>query len=301
VPEANMLIVGSQTAEDFPSHNSINHSRLNARYELGLDEGDTVLFYATTYDISIYNTKSCAEVLELLISSLSKAVSVHGLKDPVLYIKYHPSPTSDATFSYSRNQYPLQAFEPLTKLGYRVRLANAIDTEPVPGKTVAYVRTGLEIARALGELHGLGIFHVDLNPMNILLRLEHRRPIVRIIDFESSYDSERHATGVFYNPPNTPGYSAPEISTHPPDARADVFSLGAVLYTMLLGYKWRREVEAGQALSGDRPLDRDLEGILLKAIDQQPEHRYPSVDEFQASLAAYLEGIWPGRKSAGWT
>jgi len=184
---------------------------------------------------------------------------------------------------------------------YEFPLANAIDTEPVPGKTVAYVRTGLEIARALGELHGLGIFHVDLNPMNILLRLEHRRPIVRIIDFESSYDSERHAAGVFYNPPNTPGYSAPEISSHPPDARADVFSLGAVLYTMLLGYKWRREVEAGQALSGDRPLDRDLEGILLKAIDQQPEHRYPSIEEFQASLAAYLEGIWPGRKSAGWT
>jgi len=128
VPEANMLILGSQTAEDFPSRNSINHARLNARYELGLDEGDTVLFYATTYDISIYNTKSCAEVLELLIASLSQAVTAYGLKDPVLYIKYHPSPASDPTFSYSRNQYPLQAFAPLADLGYRVRLADSIDT-----------------------------------------------------------------------------------------------------------------------------------------------------------------------------
>ncbi|MEP7303984.1 MAG: lipopolysaccharide kinase InaA family protein [Acidobacteriota bacterium] len=183
---------------------------------------------------------------------------------------------------------------------YEFPLANAIDTEPNPGKTVAYIRAGLEIARALGELHRLKIYHVDLNPMNVLLRLEQRRPIIRIIDFESSYDSERHAAGVFYNPPNTPGYSAPEISRQPPDARADVFSLGAVLYTMLAGYKWRRDVEAGKWPGGDRPLDPDLEGILQKAIDQEPAHRYPSIEEFHASLAAYLEGIWPGRKNAGW-
>jgi len=180
-------------------------------------------------------------------------------------------------------------------------LANAINTEPTPGKTVAYIRTGLEIARALAELHRLRIYHVDLNPMNILLRLEHRRAVIRIIDFESSYDSERHAAGEFYNPPNTPGYSAPEISSRPPDARADVFSLGAVLYTMLAGYKWRRDVEAGKCLGGDRPLESDLEGVLLKAIDQEPEHRYPSIEEFRASLAAYLERIWPGRRNAGWT
>jgi serine/threonine protein kinase len=106
---------------------------------------------------------------------------------------------------------------------------------------------------------------------------------------------------VFYNPPYTPGYSAPEISSQPPDARADVFSLGAVLYTMLAGYTWRRDIEAGRYLGGDRPLDPDLEGILLRAIDQEPEHRYSSIEEFQVSLAAYLEGIWPGRRNAGWT
>jgi len=128
VPAENMLILGSPTSEDFPSRNAINHARLNARYKLGLDENDTVLFYATTYDIAIYKTKSCAEVLELMIDSLSRAVTEHGLKAPVLYIKYHPSPASDPTFSYSRNQYPLQAFARLTELGYRVRLADSIDT-----------------------------------------------------------------------------------------------------------------------------------------------------------------------------
>ena len=127
-------------------------------------------------------------------------------------------------------------------------LATAIGKERIPGKTVAYIRTAMEIARALGELHGLKIYHVDLNPMNILLRLEHGRPIIRIIDFESSYEWARHSTGAFYNPPNTPGYSAPEISRQAPDARADVFSLGAVLYTMLAGYQWTWEADVGKCV-----------------------------------------------------
>ncbi len=182
---------------------------------------------------------------------------------------------------------------------YEFPLANAIGTEPILGKTVAYLRTALEIATALGELHSLKIYHVDLNPMNVLLRLELGRPIIRIIDFESSYDSERHGTGVFYNPPNTPGFSAPEITDRAPDARSDVFSLGAVLYTMLAGYKWRRGLEAGAHVDGDGGVDPDLKRILLKAVDSNPDSRYPSMAEFHASLAAHLEAIWPGRRDAG--
>ncbi|MBS1997325.1 MAG: hypothetical protein JSS86_13485 [Cyanobacteria bacterium SZAS LIN-2] len=128
VPEEKMLIVGSPSAEDFPSREATEHARLNARYQLGLDRNDTVLFYATTYDIAIYNTKSCAEVLDLMLDSFALALKEHNLQSPVLYIKYHPSPASDATFSYSRNQYPLKAFARLNELGYRVRLADSIDT-----------------------------------------------------------------------------------------------------------------------------------------------------------------------------
>jgi serine/threonine protein kinase len=176
-------------------------------------------------------------------------------------------------------------------------LATAIDKERIPGKAAAYIRTAMEIARALGELHGLKIYHVDLNPMNILLRLEHRRPIVRIIDFESSYEWSRHSAGAFYNPPNTPGYSAPEISRQAPDGRADLFSLGAVLYTMLAGYRWTWEAEVWTCVDGDPDIDPDLKEILLKAVDQNPDNRYPSVEGFQADLAACLERRWPGTKS----
>jgi len=126
VPSERMLEVGSSSAEDFPSKKALDHGRLNARYKLGLDESDTVLLYATTYDISIYDTKSCDEILQLMIDSFGEAEKL-GLKNAVLYIKYHPSPSSDPVFSYSRSQYPLQAFAKLTELGYRVRLADSIE------------------------------------------------------------------------------------------------------------------------------------------------------------------------------
>jgi len=177
-------------------------------------------------------------------------------------------------------------------------LATAIGKERIPSKTVSYIRTAMEVAGALGDLHALKIFHVDLNPMNILLRLEHGKPIIRIIDFESSYETARHSAGAFYNPPTTPGYSAPEVSTTAPDARSDVFSLGAVLYTMLAGYEWTWESDAGTCVSRDRGLDPDLTHILLTAVDPDPGKRYPSMDAFHADLAAYLESIWPGRSVA---
>jgi len=175
---------------------------------------------------------------------------------------------------------------------YELPLAMAIGEERIPGRTVNYLRIALEVARALEELHSIRIYHVDLNPMNILLRLQHASAIIRIVDFESSYDWERHSKGDFYNPPTTPGYSAPELSRQPPDPRTDVFSLGAVLYTMLAGYTWTWNVEVGSAVSGDRDLDQQLKDVLLHAVDPDPESRCASIGEFRSGLEGYLEWLW---------
>jgi serine/threonine protein kinase len=174
-------------------------------------------------------------------------------------------------------------------------VATTIAPEPIPGRMVAHLRTAIEVATALTEIHGLNIFHVDLNPMNILHRVERGAPVIRIVDFESSYELTRHAAGVFYSPPTTPGYSAPEVSRQPPDGRADIYSLSAVLYTMLAGYSRTWGVEIATSVGGDPDLDSDLKAILLKALETDPAARYASVQEFRTTLAAYLEHIWPGR------
>jgi serine/threonine protein kinase len=178
-------------------------------------------------------------------------------------------------------------------------LASAIGKERIPGKIVGCLRTAMEIARALGELHRLKIYHVDVNPMNILLRLENGRPIIRLVDFESSYEWARHSTGAFYNPPTTAGYSAPEITRQAPDARSDVFSWGAVLYTMLAGYEWTWQADVWKCVDSDRDLEPDLKAILLSAVDPDPDSRSSSIESVRASLAAHLDKIWPGRKGSG--
>ena len=174
-------------------------------------------------------------------------------------------------------------------------LATSIGTEWVRDRLVAHLRTALAVAEAVAELHGLRIVHVDLNPMNILHRVEKNRPIVRIVDFESSYDAARHLRGVFYSPPTTTGYSAPEVSQQPPAASADVFSLGAVLYTMLAGYQWGASGELRMRIETDRHLDPELRDILLRAVAPAPDERYASARDFGSALGVYLERIWPGR------
>ena len=174
-------------------------------------------------------------------------------------------------------------------------LATTIGWERIPAREVAHLRTTIEVTKALNELHGLKIWHVDLNPMNILCRWESGKPVVKIVDFESSYEVARHSSGIFYNPPTTSGYSAPELSRQAPDARSDQFSLGAVLYTMLAGYEWTWVTDVGRCLEMDSEVEQELKTILLTAVDADPEKRFPSIVDVRIALSAYLERIWPGR------
>jgi len=182
----------------------------------------------------------------------------------------------------------------VTYLFDELALASSIDAERIPSKNVSHLRTAIEVARALMELHRIPIFHVDLNPMNILHRLERGNPVIRIVDFESSYDPARHSAS-FYDPPTTAGYSAPEVSRQAPDARADVFSLGAVLYTMLTGFGWTWNGDALASVQADRELDPELRTILSSSVDPEPDRRFASVQAFHDAVGGYLEGIWPGR------
>jgi serine/threonine protein kinase len=174
-------------------------------------------------------------------------------------------------------------------------LATTIGPERRPDLLVARLRTALAIGAALAELHAIGIFHVDLNPMNVLYRSEQGRPLIRMVDFESAYEVARHAHGVFYNPPTTSRFSAPEVPEDAPDGRADVFSLGAVLYTMLAGYEWTWHTDLPTAVAADPGIDPELAAVLLTASARDRSQRYRTVRDMNTALAAYLESIWPGR------
>jgi serine/threonine-protein kinase len=235
---------------------------------------------------------------------LIKVMSKPGL------VYEHDLANETASLTTINRELPQSRYFPLLLDGGRLRdgrlylimslfdewpLATTIGPERRPDRQVAHLRTAIEVAKALAELHGLEIWHVDLNPMNVLSRWEGGKPVIRLVDFESSYEVARHGKGTFYSPPTTSGFTAPELSRQPPDARSDLFSLGAVLYTMFAGFEWTWGSEISRSIEQDADVAPELKQILLTAVHGEPDRRFPSAADMRAALAEYLERIWPGR------
>jgi len=169
---------------------------------------------------------------------------------------------------------------------------------PMPWREA--IRLLLPIARALDYAHRQGMIHRDVKPSNILIT-EDGDPlltdfgIAKILDEEATVDLTGTSAAV-----GTPEYMAPEQATSKSvDARADIYSLGIVLYEILTGRKpFVADTpmavlikQATEPLPRPTQFTRDLpprlEQTLLKALAKNPDDRYQSMGE----LAAALEGM----------
>ena len=155
-----------------------------------------------------------------------------------------------------------------------------------------------EVADALTYAHSHGIVHRDIKPENILLAGVH----AVVADFGiaralSVAGGERLTeTGLAVG---TPAYMSPEqaAGSHDPDGRSDIYSLGCVLYEMLVGETPYTGPSAQAILARklSEPLPRisvvretvppGIEAALAKALARTPADRYATAAQFAAALA----------------
>ena len=134
------------------------------------------------------------------------------------------------------------------------------------------------VCEALQYAHNHGIVHRDIKPENLLLDKEGR---VKIADFGLAKMLGEGASGVGLaesQPAGTPQYMAPEQQNTPQlvDSRADIYSLGVVLYEMLTGELPGKPLEPP---SHKVHIDVRLDAVVLRALEQKPGLRYQQVSD----------------------
>lgn len=183
-------------------------------------------------------------------------------------------------------------------------LRTALDTDgPLPVElAIEYV---LQACEAVSEAHAMGLVHRDLKPDNLFItRGADQREVVKVIDFGISkrVDGSGRCLTKQGQSLGSPHYMAPEQMASPEqvDARADVWSLGIVLYELLtntvpfsgdsLAAACLQVLTAEpQPLSELRPdLPPGLERVVMRCLAKQRDERYATIQDLALDLSAFL-------------
>ena len=196
-------------------------------------------------------------------------------------------------------------------------------TEYVPGLTLEaklagrplpeadVFQLGKQMASGLEAAHKEGVIHRDLKPANIKVTQDGR---LKILDFGLAYILKTETTEATATAPLTENYSdagtlpymAPEqVKGLKPDARADVWSAGAVLYEMTTGKQPFGELIRGPLIAAilerapvppreiNPKISEGLERVILRALQKDPKERYQSAGDLRIDLSNLATGTAP--------
>ncbi|HEY4106066.1 MAG TPA: protein kinase [Polyangiaceae bacterium] len=167
----------------------------------------------------------------------------------------------------------------------------------------------IQACDGLAEAHALGIVHRDLKPENLFVATTLEGPVLKILDFGISKimsDAQRRGPRAALTNAGcavgSPYYMSPEQMRASPqvDARADIWSLGAVLFELLTGKSPFEgesvQVVCANVLSGEPPSLRAcagdapemLDAIVRRCLEKKPDARFDSVLELGAALRDFV-------------
>ena len=173
-----------------------------------------------------------------------------------------------------------------------------VNEKPVELKRA--VKFGIDIATGMAVAHQAGIVHRDLKPANVLIDSD---GLLKIVDFgvaaaQSQGDTQLTKTGYVIG---SPKYMAPEqILGKKVDERADIYSLGVIMYEMLTGVPpYSRgdhmsvmyqhvQGKARPPVDINKDLPLELNNLVVKCMSLDKAKRSQSMDELRVSLEKFL-------------
>jgi len=191
-------------------------------------------------------------------------------------------------------------------------LAQIIEGDGPLGKN-RFLRIFEQICDALAHAHNRGVLHRDLKPSNIMLTRRDGQEEVRIMDFGIAKliddAADQHGASQLTRTGETigsPYYMSPEhIRGGKTDSRSDVYSLGCVMYEALTGappFTGSTPIETLMMHLNDKPLslsqsvlgkyefDPDLEAMIARLLEKNPDLRYQSMEELSSALSRFQAG-----------
>lgn len=176
----------------------------------------------------------------------------------------------------------------------------------------------IQACEGMAYVHKLGVLHRDLKPSNIVLvNVDDDPDYVKVVDFGIAKVLAEEARSTLSQTPTghalgSPPYMSPEQcrGAHV-DPRADIYSMGCLMYESLTGdvplqgetivetmYKQVHEMPKGlTGVEADIRVVERLDKILFKALDKDADSRYQSFDELRADLEVLASGKAGGLKS----
>jgi len=197
-------------------------------------------------------------------------------------------------FLYIRGNYAISMeYFPSHTLGGEI-----VNEKPVELKRA--IKFGIDIATGMAVAHQAGIVHRDLKPANVLIDND---SLLKIVDFgvaaaQSQGDTQLTKTGYVIG---SPKYMAPEqILGKKVDERADIYSLGVILYEMFSGVPpYTRgdhmsvmyqhvQGKARPPIDINKDLPVELNNLVMKCMSLDKAKRAQSMDELRLSLEKFL-------------
>lgn len=161
-------------------------------------------------------------------------------------------------------------------------------------------KIGRQVAVALDYAHQHGIVHRDIKPSNLMItdNLQVKLTDFGIAHFEDASQTLRTRSGDILG---TPAYMSPEqVSGQPVDNRSDLYSLGVILYELLVGHRpftdknltaLFRAITEHNLLppkKANPSLPKRLSKLVVKSMEKKPDRRYQSGDELANDLSAFV-------------